>query len=96
VLSGIFAYYCSIPALAILGLFHPPLLRPALVGLLLKTAADFTVIFCGAHLFRKSGLLRYFIPAAAVHIPLIIGSVLGGVFGKFTWKGHTAGGKINV
>jgi hypothetical protein len=90
-LSLIFAFYASIVALLLAGLFHLGdgswgLL--GLAGLAVKTAADYAVMKRGLELFRLSPLLRFFPLTAALHLPLMIGALVAGSFGSFTWKGQ--------
>jgi len=90
-LAGIFIYYLFILMLFMTLSWHPSFL-PLWVALwLFKTGADFLLTLRGMARFRQWQLLPYFFPAALLHIPLIVGAVLGGLFGRFTWKGLRTG-----
>jgi hypothetical protein len=87
----VFAFYAAIAGLLVAGLFHagdgcPGLL--GLAGLAIKTAADFAVMQRGLKIIGLSPLLRFFPLTAAMHIPLVIGAVIAGSLGSFTWKGQ--------
>jgi len=51
-----------------------------------KTAWDALVTARGIRLFHAGHLWLWFVPTALLHIPMIVGAVLVGIFGKFTWK----------
>lgn len=87
-LSGIFAYYGSIPLCLLAGIFHRGFLLAGIASFFVKMATDWLVMMKGARLFGKPGLMRHFPATSVVHIPLIIGAVLAGTFGGFTWKGQ--------
>lgn len=57
-----------------------------LLSLIWKSAWDFKVMHKGAKIFQKTGILRWYLPTAILHIPLIVGAVLFGTRGKFKWK----------
>jgi cellulose synthase/poly-beta-1,6-N-acetylglucosamine synthase-like glycosyltransferase len=94
-LIAIFAFYASIPLLILGGLiFHPAWAVLGLAGLALKSGADFAVMQSGLRLFGLSPLLRFFPLTAVLHIPLILGAVIAGGLGGFTWKGQKLGRKM--
>jgi cellulose synthase/poly-beta-1,6-N-acetylglucosamine synthase-like glycosyltransferase len=95
-LALIFAYYVSIPLAVLGGFFHRPWLYLGLVGFAAKTGSDWVVMRRAARLFGKEDLLRAFVPAALLHIPLIIAAVLAGSFGEFTWKGQVHRRKVKA
>lgn len=51
-----------------------------------KTGADYLVMRKFSHLMGIRYILRYFIPTALLHIPLILLSTIGGYFFSFEWK----------
>jgi cellulose synthase/poly-beta-1,6-N-acetylglucosamine synthase-like glycosyltransferase len=90
-LGAIFAYYCGILIMLAAGIFWRPLLWLGASSWAVKTGTDYLVMRKGARVFEKRNLMRWFLPTAAVHIPLIIAAVVSGSFGSFTWKGQTTG-----
>ncbi|MBW8889751.1 MAG: glycosyltransferase [Fibrobacteres bacterium] len=95
-LALIFAYYLSIPLFVLAGLYYRPWLYVGLAGFAVKTVSDGMVMRRAAKLFGKQSLMRAFLPAALLHIPLIIAAVAAGSFGEFTWKGETHRRKVKV
>ena len=95
-LTLIFAYYLSIPLSLLAGIFYRPWLYAGLAGFAVKTASDGLVMRRAAKLFGKQSLMRAFLPAALLHIPLIIAAVAAGSFGEFTWKGETHRRKVKA
>lgn len=92
----IYSFYLTIAALLVAGFLRVGPENLGLLGLTgfaVKTAADFLVMRAGLKLFGLSSLMRFFPFTAALHIPLVVGSVPAGVFGRFTWKGQTLGRK---
>ena len=57
-----------------------------LIGLILKTLADFCVAARGAQFFGRLDLLKYFPLWAVLHIPYVVLAGLFGTFAGFTWK----------
>jgi cellulose synthase/poly-beta-1,6-N-acetylglucosamine synthase-like glycosyltransferase len=95
-LALVFAFYLAIACLLLAGLFHigdGDLGLLGLIGLSIKTLADFVVLREGLRLFRQLSLLRGFPLAATIHIPLILAAVTAGSLGRFTWKGQRLGRK---
>lgn len=95
-LALIFAYYLSIPLSLLAGAFYRPWLYAGLAGFAMKTVSDGMVMRRAAKLFGKESLMRAFLPAALLHIPLIIAAVAAGSFGEFTWKGETHRRKVKA
>jgi cellulose synthase/poly-beta-1,6-N-acetylglucosamine synthase-like glycosyltransferase len=87
-LACIFLYYALILSFLLVGLGHWPLLLVGLGSFGIKTGMDWLVMRDGLQLFGKRELLRHFVPAAVVHIPLIIAAVIAGTLVGFTWKGQ--------
>lgn len=56
-----------------------------------KTLWDGLVMAKGIQLFHEVRLAKWFVPTAILHLPLIVGAVLSGLFGKFTWKDSSTG-----
>ena len=92
ILSSIFAFYVLIllGLLASLayGIFTRDLswFKMFAVAWLWKTVWDALVMAKGMQLFHEMRLWKWFIPTALLHIPMIVGAVLSGLLGKFTWK----------
>jgi cellulose synthase/poly-beta-1,6-N-acetylglucosamine synthase-like glycosyltransferase len=87
-LAGIFGYYSAIPICILAGLFHRGFLLAGLGSWAVKLLTDWLVMRKGARLFGKPELLRHYPVTSLAHIPLIMGAVLAGSFGEFTWKGQ--------
>ena len=93
-LAVIFGYYSLIPACMLLGLFDRPYLYLGLVSFGVKTGTDYLVMRKGLGIFSKQELMQWFPVTCLIHIPLIIGAVLAGSFGEFTWKGQRVRRKV--
>jgi cellulose synthase/poly-beta-1,6-N-acetylglucosamine synthase-like glycosyltransferase len=92
VLSIVFFFYFSTGLSLLAFLWNDlELFKFGLIAFCIKTLMDFWVISKGASILNKSNLMPYFWPTALVQIPLIVGAVLFGVFGKFNWKNRTSG-----
>lgn len=77
--------FISIPASIVTGTYVP-------IGVwLVKSAADYCIMRKFCRLTGTEETLRYFLPTAVIHIPVILYSVFGGFFGRFTWKDRTIG-----
>ena len=91
-LGSVFGFYClilcglllSLPWWAITGSAHLLLVFGA--AWLWKTFWDGLVMAQGMHTFRCQHLWLWFVPTSVLHIPGIVGAVLVGTLGKFTWK----------
>lgn len=59
--------------------------------LVAKAGFEFLVLAKGCSVFKRKGMLRYFLPAEVVHLPYILGAAIGGHFFKFEWKGQRTG-----
>ncbi len=86
-----FFYFTTALALSAILWGDLDLFRWGVLAFVLKTLADFTVLNTGAHIFGRKELMSWFWPTAIFHLPLILGAVLFGLFGKFTWKGRQTG-----
>lgn len=51
-----------------------------------KAAADFQVMRQFSQMMRIPYIMRYFVPMALMHIPVILFSTIGGYFFSFEWK----------
>jgi cellulose synthase/poly-beta-1,6-N-acetylglucosamine synthase-like glycosyltransferase len=77
--------FISIPASIVTGTIVP-------IGVwIVKSAADYSIMRKFCRLTKTEEALRYFLPTALIHIPVILYSVFGGFFGRFTWKDRTIG-----
>lgn len=87
-LSLVFLFYLTIPTLFLAALAYgsPSIMAVCLAAFACKTAADLVVMSKGCALLGTRHLLRYFVPTALIHIPLIVGAVFFGILGKFRWK----------
>jgi cellulose synthase/poly-beta-1,6-N-acetylglucosamine synthase-like glycosyltransferase len=94
-LSIVFAYYIAILAALVGGgvalafgyRCGGTLLAIGFGGFLWKSGWDYAVMLRGAQIFGRQELLRWYPSTALAHMPLIVGSVIGGVTGRFRWKG---------
>ena len=93
-LLSVFLFYSIILILLPLGFFSKKLFFSGMAGWSFKTLADLLVMHKGAEIFNQKRLLKWFIPTAIIHIPLIVSSVIAGNFGKFNWKGHVTSAKL--
>jgi cellulose synthase/poly-beta-1,6-N-acetylglucosamine synthase-like glycosyltransferase len=93
-LAGVFAFYLSMPVLLLAGVFSPPLAALGFAAFLIKTLGDYAVMRAGLRLFGLTSLLRFFPLTALLHVPLILGAVVAGTLGGFTWKGQRLGRKM--
>ncbi|MBD3393807.1 MAG: glycosyltransferase [Chitinivibrionales bacterium] len=88
VLSGIFAFYVVMVTSFVAGLGHPPFFVPFGIMLAVKLSGEALLMIPGTRIFRQEHLRRYLIPASLLQLPMVVIAVLGGVFGRFTWKGR--------
>lgn len=87
-LGLIYAYYAGILLGLLLAGLGPIFGCIALGAFILKTSCDYLVMRKATALFGQSDLMRSFIGAALLHIPLIVFAVIAGSLGSFTWKGQ--------
>lgn len=59
------------------------------IVLVLKFATDYVVMHRFTRLTNTHSAMRYFLPAAVVHIPMILLATIGGYFFSFEWKNRT-------
>jgi len=91
ILAFIFGYYFLLCVGLLLSFLSSGLFLAFLLSFTVKTLLDFFLAYRGMVLFGERALVRYFPLAALLHVPLIVGACLFGVFGKFTWKGARSG-----
>jgi cellulose synthase/poly-beta-1,6-N-acetylglucosamine synthase-like glycosyltransferase len=88
-LSVIFCFYCLLIA-CFLGCFCTIALFPVLGSMLIiKLMGECILMIPGTGMFNKKDLRPFIIPASLIQLPLVVCSVVLGVFGKFGWKGQT-------
>lgn len=87
-LTGIFTFYTLILVLFLASPFVSGAIWQALFFGGWKTFWDWRVMKKGARLFGKEHLMTWFPQTAFLHIPGIVGAVLGGYLGSFSWKGR--------
>jgi cellulose synthase/poly-beta-1,6-N-acetylglucosamine synthase-like glycosyltransferase len=86
-LSGVYAYYCSILIGLMAVLWGPAhVFMAGLVAWGCKIVCDYRVMKVGAAVFNKSHLLQWYIPTALLHVPAIVFIVIHGQIGLFNWK----------
>jgi cellulose synthase/poly-beta-1,6-N-acetylglucosamine synthase-like glycosyltransferase len=90
-LGGIFLFYLSIFAAAAVAFFYPVLWLAAAGLLAIKFIGELLLLIPGTRIFKKTELRKFIAPASIVQLPLVIGAVVFGVFGKFKWKGQRFG-----
>jgi cellulose synthase/poly-beta-1,6-N-acetylglucosamine synthase-like glycosyltransferase len=88
-LSIIFCFYCLL-IVCFLSCFYKAALLPVFGYLfLIKLLGEVILMVPGTGLFGKKRLRPFLIPASFIQLPLVVCSVVLGVFGKFGWKGQT-------
>jgi cellulose synthase/poly-beta-1,6-N-acetylglucosamine synthase-like glycosyltransferase len=85
-LSGVFLFYCHLAATVAGTFFDRSLLLPAAALLLIKYAGECLLLLPGLKLSGRRELLAVSPLASLLHLPLVLGAVVTGIFGKFTWK----------
>jgi len=94
-LSAVFAFYLTIAATAFISIFSPAVYLPIFLSLMfVKLAGELVLMIPGTRIFGKKNLRKYILPASIVHLPMVLLSVLFGVFGGFKWKGKKTGLKV--
>ncbi len=87
-LSSIFFLYVMLCIFSIVAFWYPTLFVPIIFSLCAKFFIDFFILKKFTHRTNTQYIMKYFIPAAIIHIPSILISVLGGFIGTFEWKGR--------
>jgi hypothetical protein len=69
-------------------LFSPMEFPVPLIMFIAKLIVDYAAVLQFTRAARIPSMLKYFLPAEVIHIPMILLAVFGGYFGKFEWKGR--------
>jgi cellulose synthase/poly-beta-1,6-N-acetylglucosamine synthase-like glycosyltransferase len=88
-LSLIFSFYCLLIMCGACCFYTIALLPVFVCMFLIKLFGEALLMMPGTGLFGKKGLRPFIIPASFIQLPLVVCSVVFGVFGKFGWKGRT-------
>ncbi|GBU21343.1 glycosyl transferase [Fibrobacteres bacterium R8-0-B4] len=95
-LSAVFAFYLTIAATAVISIFSPGRYIPVFLSLMLvKLTGELALMIPGTRIFNKKHLRKYIVPASIIQLPMVLASVIFGVFGGFRWKGRKTGRKVN-
>lgn len=86
VLSSVFIFYLAIAAVFCAGFFKPMLFFVFCGMLLVKILGELALMVPGTKLFGEQRLRKYLVPASLIQLPMVLLSVVLGVFGKFMWK----------
>jgi cellulose synthase/poly-beta-1,6-N-acetylglucosamine synthase-like glycosyltransferase len=95
-LGGIFCFYVAILAGISAALVFPGLWLTVAGMLVVKAAGELLLLIPGTRIFDKMELRKFIIPASIMQLPLVVGAVVMGVFGKFRWKEQKFGRTIRV
>ncbi|MDR2591213.1 MAG: glycosyltransferase [Chitinispirillales bacterium] len=96
-LSAVFAFYLTIAATAVISVFSPVRYLPVFLSLMLvKFTGELALMIPGTRIFNKKHLRKYIVWGSIVHLPMVLMSVLFGVFGGFKWKGVKTGRKVKI
>lgn len=90
-LVATFLYYLLLTGTAIAAFFDPLYALLFAAGYAPKFVVDYLILRRFTGLTNTRTLLKYYIPAAVLHIPVIFIAVIGGYFAKFEWKGRAVG-----
>jgi cellulose synthase/poly-beta-1,6-N-acetylglucosamine synthase-like glycosyltransferase len=94
-LSAVFAFYLTIGATAVASIFAPVHWLPVFLSMMLvKLTGELALMIPGTRIFNKKHLRKYIIPGSIAQLPMVLVSVIFGVFGGFRWKGARTGRKI--
>jgi cellulose synthase/poly-beta-1,6-N-acetylglucosamine synthase-like glycosyltransferase len=85
-LSFVFTWYLGIFLLFLASLSIPELWPYALGTFFCKTLCDYFTTRKGCEVLHHKEMMTWFIPTALFHIPMILGAVIFGIFGSFSWK----------
>ncbi len=89
-LAVFFAYFTLIPVCLLLAVFGQFSAGFTAIGIGLKIAGEFPLVFYGLAKTGTKRLLLLFPFAEIVHIPYMIAVNMKGAFGTFKWRGRTA------
>lgn len=87
-LIATFIYYVLLLGTGIGSFFGSNYFTLFVAGYMPKLAIDFLILYRFTGLTKTRSLMKFFIPAAIIHIPVIFIAVAGGYLGKFEWKGR--------
>ncbi len=93
-LSGIFLFYLAIASALCIGIFIPSYLMLGMGMIILKFAGEAALMIPGIRIFGQNQLKRFIFPASIIQLPLVIGAVVFGIFGKFSWKDQMFSRKV--
>lgn len=95
ILSGIFLFYLAIISAFCIGVFYRPYIYWGLGMIFLKIVGETSLLIPGTRIFKQQHLRPYIIPASLIQLPMVVGAVFMGVFGKFTWKDQKFSRKVD-
>jgi len=86
----IFLFYFNLLLTGICGIFSLNYFLYFIILFLLKILGEFFVVRKGLNRYfpKDISLMKYFLIAEILHIPYIVFSAVGGVLGKYNWKGR--------
>jgi cellulose synthase/poly-beta-1,6-N-acetylglucosamine synthase-like glycosyltransferase len=87
-LISTFIYYLLLLGTGIASFFEREYLTLFVAGYIPKLVVDFLILYKFTGQTHTRRLMRFYLPAAVIHIPVIFMAVAGGYFGKFEWKGR--------
>jgi cellulose synthase/poly-beta-1,6-N-acetylglucosamine synthase-like glycosyltransferase len=87
-LSGIFLFYCSIVASIVVGFYDVRGFIVLGAAALVKLIGELVLMLPGSRLLGRTDLRTAIVPMSLLHLPMVLVSVLGGIFGGFGWKGQ--------
>ncbi|TND03921.1 MAG: family 2 glycosyl transferase [Bacteroidetes bacterium] len=86
----VFATNLLVLAGPVLAFFFHGFILPYLLLVVIKSAIDFLFLSLAALYFRKPRLLHFFIPAQLLYSIYLVTATLGGLTGRYTWKGRSS------
>ena len=95
-LGGVFCFYLLL-LMGVVDAFFCPGLWLAIAGMfVVKLIGELLLLVPGTDMFNKKELRKFILPASIIQLPLVVGAVLLGVFGRFHWKGQQFGRRVRV
>jgi cellulose synthase/poly-beta-1,6-N-acetylglucosamine synthase-like glycosyltransferase len=93
----VFIFYLSIFTQIILGFFVSSLFFFTLfISCLVKILSELSVLLKGSEILKQKFSLFTFLLAEILHLPYLILSVFGGLFGSYSWKGRKVVNSVDV
>jgi cellulose synthase/poly-beta-1,6-N-acetylglucosamine synthase-like glycosyltransferase len=86
---AVFVYSLEILLFAAAGIFFAPMLYAASGLFILKVIIDFPLMAGITAYFGQKKLLFFYLPMQLIYPAYIVIVALGGIFGKYSWKGRT-------